>query len=172
MPRKKADETDNDTTSATPRARKPRTRAEARTRNESPESSPIVQTSARVLELVMRDRGLTDKGMADAIKSELGYSISDETIRNKRLGKSMMSLPQMEDFAHVLDIPMVLFIQPISETMFHMGREAQELEAMRQARRSGGRDQGFQDSRWNYGSAACDPQNEGSASRELASVGS
>jgi hypothetical protein len=140
-------------------------------RNDTVGTSPIVQSSARVLEELMRARGLTDKGLADAIHAELGYSVSDETIRSKRIGKTMMSLPQMEDFARILNVPMVLFIQPISETMFHLGRELQELESMRQARRNQGRDQGIRDSGWNPGSPACDPEIGNTVGLNLVGVG-
>jgi transcriptional regulator with XRE-family HTH domain len=140
-------------------------------RNDSPETAPIVLQSAHILELAMRERGLTDAGLADALKIQQGYSITAENIRQKRRGKSMMSLVQLEEFARVLDIPMVLFIQPVSETKFHFARELAELEALREARENGGRDQGLRDSRWNSGTPACDPEIGATVGASLVGVG-
>ncbi len=141
-------------------------------RNDSPETSAVVLNAAKVLEYAMRERGLTDAGLAQAVKDLTGSDPSAETIRQKRHAKTMLSLVQLDEFALVLDIPITLFLQPFSETKFFFARELADLEKVREELRGGGPDLGLRDSRWNHGTPACDPEIGGSNVGTLAAIGS
>lgn len=127
-------------------------------RNETVEKAPAVSRAANVLGVAMQERGLTDKGLAEAIRLQFGYYISDETVRQKRTGKSPLSLVQMDEFSRVLGIPMELFVRPFSETKLWFAREWQRLERGQDITDLGGPDLGLSDSRWSYGSPDHDPE--------------
>lgn len=160
--------THNDGQADKPKRRPP---AAKPARNDAPETAPVILNAAHVLGYAMKERGLTDLGLANALFDLTGARVSDETIRSKRTAKSAMSLVQLEEFAMALDIPIDLFIKPFSATKFFFAHELQELEKMREESRSTGRDLGFGVSRWNTGTPGCDPEIGVRDARSLAAVG-